>query len=561
MPIGFILPPCLVLIVAGLVLPLLGRRPRQSVMLIAPAATLLFIWLLPNGVGPALPFLGYDLFFVQVETLSRLFGTVFAVMAFGGALYALNRPKVVEMTAAFVYAGAAIGVTFAGDLLTVFFFWEVMAVGSTVVVWSAGPKAYRAGFRYAVIHLLGGVLLMAGIAGHVAEAGTTAFVPMTLDSPAHWLIIAGFLINAGAPPLSAWLPDAYPQASYSGTVFLSAFTTKVAVYVLLRGFPGADILVPIGLIMVFYGIVYGVLENDIRRILCYSLVNQVGFMITAIGIGTPMAVNGAAAHAFTHIIYKALLLMSAGSVIFMTGRRKCTELGGLYRSMPVTAACGIVGGLSISAVPLTSGFVSKSMIAEGAAQAHMAVTWLLVTAGAVGVFIDIGLKWPAYIFFGKDAGIRAADPPLAMRAAMIFFAAICLAIGIFPGPFYALLPFPVDYEPYTLPHVLPIVVLLAFAALAFFMVRPFLKPSDTIILDTDWFWRRAGRAAMERLYRRGMRAALVLRQRRLRAAERFINAIYRHGGPTGVLARTWPTGSMALWAVFLLGAYLILYYF
>lgn len=561
MPAGFILPPCIVLIAAGLVLPLLGRRMRQGLMLVAPAVTLLLIWLLPNGVGPGVPFLGYDLFFVQVETLSRLFGIVFAVMAFGGALYALNRPKAVEMTAAFVYAGAAIGVTFAGDLLTVFFFWEVMAVGSTIIVWSAGHGAYGAGFRYAVIHLLGGVLLMAGIAGHVAEAGSTAFVPMTLDSPAHWLIIAGFLINAGAPPLSAWLPDAYPQASYSGTVFLSAFTTKAAVYVLLRGFPGADILVPIGLIMVFYGIIYGILENDIRRILCYSLVNQVGFMVTAIGIGTPMALNGAAAHAFTHIIYKALLLMAAGSVIFMTGRRKCTELGGLYRSMPVTAVCAIVGGLSISAVPLTSGFVSKSMIAEGAAQAHMAVTWLLVTAGAVGVFIDIGLKWPAYIFFGKDTGIRAADPPLAMRAAMIFFAALCLGIGIFPGPFYALLPFPVDYEPYTLLHVLPIVVLLAFAALAFFMVRPFLKPSDTITLDTDWFWRRAGRAAMKSLYRRGVRVGLALRRRGLRAAERFLNAVYRHGGPSGVLARTWPTGSMALWAVFLLGAYLILYYF
>jgi multicomponent Na+:H+ antiporter subunit D len=172
---------------------------------------------------------------------------------------------------------------------------------------------------------------MAGIAGHVAETGSIAFVAMRADSPAHWLILAGFLLNAGSWPTSAWLPDAYPEASWSGTVFLSAFTTKTAVLVLLRGFPGEEILIVLGLIMIFYGIIYAILENDMRRILAYSVVNQVGFMVTGIGIGSELALNGAAAHAFVHIIYKALLLMSAGSVMLMTGRRKCSELGGSGR--------------------------------------------------------------------------------------------------------------------------------------------------------------------------------------------------------------------------------------
>ncbi len=422
MPLSFTLPPGLILIVAGLILPVLPVRARQAVMLVAPVLALAAVWLVPDGPALSLPFLGYDLVPCDGNATSRLFGTAFAIMAFGGALYALGQTNVVELTAAFFYAGASLGVAFAGDLVTVFVFWELMAVASTLVVWSAGRQAAGAGLRYAAVHLLGGVLLMAGIAGHVAETGSIAFSAMHPDSIAHWLILAGFLVNTAAPPLSAWLPDAYPRASYSGTVFLSAFTTKTAVYVLLVGFPGAEVLIFVGLYMVFYGIFYGILENDIRRILSYSLVNQVGFMVTAIGIGTPLALNGAAAHAFTHIIYKALLLMSAGSVMTMTGRSKGSELGGLFRAMPVTAITGIIGGLSISAVPLTSGFVSKAMIAEGAAEAHMPVVWLLVSAAAVGVFIDIGLKWPWYIFFAKDAGLRPKDPPIAMRAGMTLFA-------------------------------------------------------------------------------------------------------------------------------------------
>ena len=561
MPDGLLLPPGLVLIAAGLILPTLQLRARQTVLLLAPVVVLVLVWLVPDGPGLSLPFLGYELILTEGDALSRLFGTVFAIMAFGGGLYALNQTNVAELTAAFFYAGAATGVVFAGDLITVFVFWELMAIGSTLVIWTAGGRAMAAGMRYAVIHLLGGVLLMAGIAGHVAATGSIDFSAMATDTPAHWLILAGFLVNAGAPPLSAWLPDAYPEASYSGTVFLSAFTTKAAVYVLLRGFPGAEILIVLGLIMVFYGIIYGIIENDIRRILSYSLVNQVGFMVTAIGIGTPLALNGAAAHAFTHIIYKALLLMSAGSVIAMTGKRTCSELGGLYRTMPLTAITGIIGGLSISAVPLTSGFVSKAMIADGAAQAHMLLVWLLVTAAAVGVFIDIGLKWPWYIFFAKDRGIASADPPLAMKAAMVLFAAICVLIGVFPGTLYGLLPFPVDYVPYTATHVVTTLQLLVFGGVAFLLVLPYLKRTETITLDTDWLWRGPGRALGRDFNDRSTTVWDAFTARSRRSASLLLKTIYRHHGPSGVLARTWPTGSMAFWATLLLAAYLVLYYF
>jgi len=553
-------PPGLFLILAGLVLPFLGRRARSVVILAAPLLLLIIIWSLPVDYSPAVAWLGYDLTPVRIDTLSRLFATAFAIMAFAGGLFALNQKNTAELAAAFVYGGAAIGVVFAGDLVTVFIFWEVMAIGSTVVIWTAGTSALGAGKRYAIIHIFGGVVLMAGIAGEISATGSLQFNAMTLDSLPRWLILAGFLVNAGAPPLSAWLPDAYPKASWSGTVFLSAFTTKAAVYVLMRGFPGSEILIYFGFYMIFYGIVYAILENDMRRILAYSIVNQVGFMIAGIGIGSEMALNGTASHAFAHIIYKALLLMSAGSVLYMTGKSKCTDLGGLFRTMPITTTCGIIGALSISAFPLTSGFISKSMISQAAADDQMLIIWLLLAAASAGVFLHAGIKFPWFVFFQKDSGLRPAEPPLNMRLAMYFMSFLCLALGVYPQPLYAILPFPVDYVPYTGEHVVFQLQLLLFSGLAFFLLLGMLRRTLTLTLDFDWFWRGLGRALAEEFQWRGALAWTGFVNRTYRTTQRFAEMLYRHGGPEGIFARTRPTGSMAFWATVLLAAYLLLYY-
>ena len=486
------IPPGLILIAGGVVLPLLTSRLRSVALIVLPLLTLALVWTVPDGPALQVPFLGYELTPVEGDKLSRLFGTVFAIMAFAGGLFALNQARTAELAAAFVNAGGAIGVALAGDLITLFIFWELMAIGSTVVVWCGGPFAQRAGLRYATMHVLGGMLLMAGIAAEVAATGAIDFTAMTADTLPRYLILAGFLINAAAPPLSAWLPDAYPESSWSGMVFLSAFTTKAAVYTLLRGFPGTELLIYVGLCMIFYGIVYAILENDMRRILAYSIVNQVGFMVAGVGIGTEMAINGAAAHAFTHIVYKALLLMSAGSVLYMTGRRKCSDLGGLFRTMPLTTICGIIGALSISSFPLTSGFVSKSMISQGAADQHLGVVWFLLAAGSAGVFLHAGIKFPWFVFFQKDLGLRPADPPWNMRLAMVLFSAICIGLGVLPGPLYAMLPFEVEYVPYTASHVVFQLQLLLFSGLAFFLMLGWLKRTLTITLDVDWLYRRLG---------------------------------------------------------------------
>lgn len=556
-------PPALLLILGAPLLLVFGGWARKALILILPVLTLVAIWSVGDGVQITAQFLDYELELVEGSNLSRLFATIFAIMAFAGGLFALNQNRTIELVAAFAYAGSAIGVALAGDLFTIFVFWELMAVGSTLVVWSARTEASgRAAMRYALIHLLGGVVFMVGLVAYAQETGSIDFVAMQANSFATWMLLIGFLINTGAPPLSSWLPDAYPEASWSGTVFLSAFTTKTAVYVLLVGFAGTQALIWIGVYMIFYGIVYALLENDMRRILSYSIINQVGFMLVGAGIGTEMAINGAAAHAFTHIIYKALLLMSAGSVMYMTGgKRKCTDLGGLFQSMPLTAVAGIIGALAISSFPLTSGFVSKSMTNQAAYDTGLMFVWMSLLAASAGVFLHAGIKFPWFVFFQKDSGMRPKDPPWNMKAAMVLFSFLCIWIGVQPGPLYALLPFPTDYEPYTSAHVLEMLQLLLYSGLAFFVLLKLMKRTLTITLDFDWLYRKLAFGVAENLGVTISRMLGGFAAIKNLLVTSVITLATEHHNPRGILARTTPAGVMAFWIVLVLATYLVIYLF
>ena len=303
------LPPALIMIAAAILIGLFKGNIRNAILLGAPLLTLWAIWQVPDGVVSSIPFLGYQIEPVEGSALRRLFATIFAIMAFVGGLYAFKLAKWYELASGYAYAAGAIGVSFAGDLITLFIFWEFMALFSTIVVWCGGTPASRAaGIRYAAMHLLGGIILKIGIVGVAVQTGSFDVQPMLATNFASWMMLVGILINAAAPPVSAWLADSYPEASPTGSVFLSAFTTKTAVLALILLFPGEGILIWVGIFMIMYGIIFALLENDARRILAYSIVNQVGFMVCAIGIGTEMALNGAASHAFAHIIYKGLPL-------------------------------------------------------------------------------------------------------------------------------------------------------------------------------------------------------------------------------------------------------------
>jgi len=560
------LPPAVILIVAALLIGPTRGHVRSAIVLLAPLATLWAIWQVPDGVVLTVPFLDYQIEPVEGSDLRRLFATIFAIMAFAGGLFSFRQARWYELAAANAYAAGAVGVSFAGDLITLFLFWELMALFSTVIVWAGGtPAARAAGIRYAVMHLIGGVILKVGIEGTVVHTGSIDIMPVLATNFDTWMMLIGILINAAAPPVSAWLADAYPESSPTGSVFLSAFTTKTAVLALILLFPGEPVLIWVGIYMVMYGIIYALLENDARRILAYSIVNQVGFMVCAVGIGTQMALNGAAAHAFAHIIYKALLFMSAGVVVYRTGKSKCTDLGGLFRTMPLTTVCGIIGALAISSFPLTSGFTTKSMISDAAASEHLVVVWYLLAAASAGVFLHAGIKFPWFVFFQKDSGLRPKDAPWNMAAAMVLFAVLCIALGVYPQPLYELLPYAVDYEPYKPGKVLFYLQLLLFSGLAFFLLLPLMQRTRTISLDTDWVWRVAlyrvaygvGAAASE--------AGGLLRETVERIRGDIARTGRRHlgagesGEHRGVFAQAWPIGVTALWIAVLLIAYVVVY--
>jgi len=572
-------PPALIMILGALLIPLLPRSVRSIWTLSIPLLTLASIWTIvtnqPSVVAAeGIVFSGFELFPVVVHSFTPIFATIFALAAFAGGLFAMTRKPWGELSAAYVYAGGAIGVTFSGDLITLFFYWELMAVASTLVVLFGGTdNSRRAALRYAVMHFLGGVFLIAGIGAWYVATNSVQITLLTehltaLLNGGEWsimnigvvLMLLGILVNAGAPPFSAWLPDAYPESSPTGAVFLSAFTTKTAVFVLLTLFAGSSILIAIGLFMVFYGIIYAMLENDMRRILSYSIINQVGFMITGIGIGTTMAQYGVATHAFCHIIYKALLLMSAGSVVHMTGMRRCSDVGGLYHSMRLTTLCGIIGALAISAFPFTSGFVSKSMITTAAGAEHLAIVWYCLVAASAGVFLHAGIKFPWFVFFQKDSGLRPKDPPLAMTLGMVLLAVLCIVPGVMPSTLYWMLPEIPDYKSYTTEHVVSQLQLLLFGGLAFFVMLPMLKRTLTISLDFDWGYRVFAGGILKLCDRAICFVGGGLRSGGYSLVQDIIRCVRFLHGPDGVLARNWAIASTVLYTTALLGIFLVIYY-
>jgi multicomponent Na+:H+ antiporter subunit D len=491
------IPPAVIYMVGALLVPLLRGRVKSAYMLLLPVISFFFLINVQVGTVWEVNFLGFDLVLFKVDRLSLIFGYIFHLISLIGIIYTLSIKSDLEYVAGLVYAGSALGVVFAGDLFTFFVFWEMLTVSALWLIWAKRTKASQAaGFRYLMVHVFGGLVLLAGIIMYISEQKSISLGFIGLHSPATYCIFIGMGINAAWPLLHTWLTDAYPESTVGGAVFLSAFTTKTAVYALARTFPGTEELIWIGAVMTAFPIFFAVIENDMRRVLSYSLINQVGFMMVGIGIGTELSINGAAAHAFAHILYKSLLFMSMGAVIFRTGKINATDLGGLYKSMPWTALFCTIGAASISAFPLTSGFVSKSMVLDAAAHGHMSIIWLTLLFASAGVFHHSGIKIPFFAFFSHDAGHRVKEAPPSMLIAMGIAAFFCIFLGVYPKFLYSILPYPVDFVPYTAPHVLAQLQLLMFSALAFtLLLLSGIYPSEirAINLDTDLIYRKGGR--------------------------------------------------------------------
>ena len=495
------LPPAAIFILGALLIPLARtKRLKQLILLLVPAVAFLDLLYMSHGIYWIYPFLGYELVLGKVDKLSMCFGYIFVIVAFLGMIYAIHVKEDGQHIATFFHIGSSLGVVFAGDLFTLLIFWEIMAVSGVFLIWYQRDKAaLDAGFRYILVHLFGGSCLLAGIIIHVVNRGAIEFGPIEYEGLSSQLILIAFIINAAVPPLHAWLTDAYPEGTVTGSVFLTAFVTKSAVYVLARAFPGVELLMWLGAVMAVYGVVFAVLENDIRRLLAYHIVSQVGYMVCGVGIGGEMAIDGATAHAFCHILYKALLFMGAGAVIYTTGKKKLNQLEGigLYKKMPITLTLYMIGAFSISGVPFFNGFISKSMVVSAAALKHEPVIELMLYLASIGTFLHTGLKLPYYTFFGRPSEkgeIEAKEPPFNMLLAMGLTSFLCILIGCYPKILYDILPYPVDYHPYTPDHVIGAIQLLLLTGAAFWLYIDKLRGEPTITLDTDWFYRKPAKA-------------------------------------------------------------------
>ena len=489
------IPPAFVMLAGAIVLPFLPKKIRSAAFIFFTFCTLYIVWTIPEGSIPAIKVMNYSLILCKVDALSRVFGIIFAFIATAGGIYAFHIKETGQQCAALLYAGGALGVTFAGDFFTLFIYWEMMAVASTYLIWARRTKeAQGAGLRYLIYHVLGGGLLFAGILLHISKNGGNIEILRLVQSGelSSWLILLGVVINAAVPPLHTWLSDAYPKATVTGAVFLSAFTTKTAVYVLARIFPGWEVLLIAGTIMTVYGVIFAVLANDIRGILAYHIISQVGYMVAGVGIGTTMAINGAVSHAFSHILYKALLFMGAGVVLHTTGQSKLTKLGGLGKYQPWTYALYMIAAFSISGVPLFNGFISKSMTVAAAGEAHHEWAMLLMTLAAVGTFLSVGLKLPYFTWAAKDKPeeLNPDKPPINMHIGMALVAFFCIFHGVYPSHLYRLLPNPVYWDPFTTHHLVETIQILVFTFVGFWIMRKVLKPKAKIALDLDWFYRR-----------------------------------------------------------------------
>ncbi|MEM7401137.1 MAG: Na(+)/H(+) antiporter subunit D [Pseudomonadota bacterium] len=561
---NILLHPALILIFGGLFQTILPTQLRRIFLLALPILAGISLLSISFGNHGQLQLFEYQLTLLRLDQLSFIFALIFLIALFIVALYAWQEKDKLQLSSMFIYAGAAIGAVLAGDLLTLFIFWEVTAVSSAILIWANKTKgAMRAGQRYFIIHVTSGLFLLAGSILHYHDTGSLAFNHIGIETLAGCLILIAFAIKCAFPLLHNWLQDSYPEASVVGTVALSVYTTKLAIYALARGYPGTEMLIWIGALMTAFPIFFAVIENDLRRVLSYSLNNQLGFMVVGIGIGTEMALNGTAAHAFAHILYKALLFMSMGAVLYRVGTTKASELGGLYKSMPWTAAFCIIGAMSISAFPLLSGFVSKAMILTAAAEEHLWFIWLVLLFASAGVLDHSGIKVPFFSFFAHDSGKRCEEAPLNMLLAMGIAAALCIVIGVYPSFLYSLLPNTVNFIPYTASHVITQLQLLLFSALAFAVLyRNNWYPAEirATNLDFDWFYRKPGAYLL-----RSFGIFIAFGEKRILSALKKIlfvtgTKLHRHHGPEGILSRTWPTGSMVMWVATLLGAYLIFYY-
>ncbi len=483
------IPPGVIFLIGALLIPLFKGKVRTAYLLLIPALALVDIASLQPQESYAYNFLGMQLLLLKVDKLSLFIGYIFTIIGFLNILYSIYVKNGGEHFASFLYIGSSLSVVFAGDFFTLVVFWEIMAISSTMLIWFQREKeSLDAAYRYILMHVFGGGMLIGGVMINYVATGSLDVGPVT-GGLAYLLLFIGIGVNAAFILLHTWLPDSYPRATFTGSVFLSVYTTKTAVYVLARTFSGAESVAIMGGVMAIYGVTMALMQSDARKLLSYHIVSQVGYMVAGVGLGTALSVNGGIAHVFNHILYKALLFMTIGAVIYRTGIKDIHYMGGLARKMPVTTIAFVIAALSISGFPGFNGFVSKGMVLE--ATHENTLLWTLLELASIGTFLSF-LKLGYYGFFKENKNIKAEDAPLAMKLSMGATATLCVVLGVYPALMLGILPYEAEYHPFELERVAETLVLFMVTGIVFIAGIRIFEPHPGATRDVDRIYRRAG---------------------------------------------------------------------
>ncbi|MCU4924864.1 Na(+)/H(+) antiporter subunit D [Halobacteria archaeon AArc-dxtr1] len=537
--------PPLVVFAAALLVLVLPRVLGYAVGTLSLLAAMAVAVFAPEGAVEA-TFLGFEVQPMLVDDFTRMVGLGLAFLGTFAVVYAYSSEASRNLGAiALAYVASALGAVYAGDWLVLVFMWEIMALTSTLLVWQYRGDAVRAGYRYALAHGIGGSLVLFAVAAHYAQVGTFVYgegvgytdallaggiaegIPMILA-------ILGIGVNVAFVGFHTWLPDTYPRPHFAASVFLAAFTTKTSAYVLLRAVPEGNLyLAYMGGLMAVYGVVFALLQHDMRALLSYHIQAQLGYMVAGIGIGTTIGAAGAMGHLFNNVLYKSLLFMAVGVVIYRTRENDLYKLGGLWREMPITAIAFFIGALSITAVPGFSGFISKGMVLDAAAgyfdgtTEYTALYWLLFI-GAIGTFLSF-IKLGYYVFFHGESDRTVRDAKPGQSVAMLAVGAACVVLGLLWWQFTDLLPLVDGAEidiagenqgltPYSLGHLQDALILIVVSAVGFKLIRKPLSTLDypdpaTIVNPAGYHLGRTSMLAVTELYRIVDAAAVELVRR------------------------------------------------
>ncbi len=342
------------------------------------------------------------------------------------------------------------GVILAGDMFNLFVFMEIASIASySLVAFGTGAEELEAAFKYQVMGTVASAFILLGIALLYSYTGTLnmadmARVLLTKDSTLPLfvgaILIMGFGIKAAIIPFHAWLPDAHPSAPAPISAMLSGVLIKVlGIYALVRIFFNifgitpvlSNILMVLGIISIMVGGIVAIGQRDFKRLLAYSSISQVGYIILGIGLGTPLGILGGLFHLLNHSVFKSLLFLNSGAVVYATGTRDMQKMGGLNKKMPVTGASSFVASMSIAGIPPFGGFWSKLLIIVACVLANRIGFAIWAVVGSI-ITIAYYMKLQRDVFFGplKEGMKNVKEVPGFMRLSMIVLAVLSVGMGL-----------------------------------------------------------------------------------------------------------------------------------